>query len=88
MFKHRRETLEIPPNVVVVGQIESIPLLTSLVETTKDPDLRPFTKILRVYVYPIAVDFPMLPKIDGDEWQGRDTQLPGLSTISAGSRRR
>ena len=42
MYRHRREVIAIPPNVRPVGQVESIPLLTKLVEKTNDPDLRPY----------------------------------------------
>ena len=62
-YRHRRtETgMNIPPGVRGEGFVESIPKLTDLVFTTKDPDIRPFTTILRVYAYPATLEVYNLP---------------------------
>lgn len=81
MYRHRREAIAIPLDVQPVGQVESIPLLTALVEKTNDPDLRPYTKVLRLYVYPIALELPTLPKIDAESWRRGVAPLPHPSAI-------
>lgn len=53
--------MNIPPGVRGEGFVESIPKLTDLVFTTKDPDIRPFTTILRVYAYPATLEVYNLP---------------------------
>jgi len=76
MYRHRREVIALPPNVQPVGQVESIPLLTTLVEKTTDPDLRPYTKVLRLYIYPIALKLSIIPKIDKESWRREVKPLP------------
>ena len=63
MYQHRRAVEEIPEGAQVVGEIESIPLLTTMVTLSTDPELRPFTTILRVYPFPIIVSPTTLPLI-------------------------
>lgn len=74
MYRHRREAMIIPANVQIVGRVEFIPLLTSMVEKSGDPDFRPYTKVLRLYVYPIALELPIIPKIGENPGMSEDVQ--------------
>ena len=67
LFRHRRPAFAIPSNAQVVGRVQSIPLLTTMVKLTSDPDLRPYSKIIRLYPYPIGPESPTLPKIHSVE---------------------
>jgi len=64
-FRHRRTAnwAEIPEGTHGEGEVEGIPKLTELLKTTKDADLRPYSKVLRVYAFPPSQDRPCLPKI-------------------------
>lgn len=75
-FRHRRtENWESLPQGV--GEVESIPMLTDLVRMSKDADLRPYSKVVKLYPFPAIQGRICLPKL-GSYPQGSQTLPPPL----------
>lgn len=74
MYRHQRQTMQVPADALVEGNVEAIPRLTTMVELTKDPGLRPFSKVIRIYPYSITQERTKLPKIS----KRRQTQAASL----------
>jgi len=76
MYKHQRQAMAVPAGTQAVGRVEVIPKLTTMVEQTKDPELRPFTKVMRIYPFPVTQEKPKLPKINKRRQIQSASQLP------------
>lgn len=70
--------MAVPAGIQSIGKVETIPKLTELVEQTKDPELRPFTKVLRIYPFPATQEKRRLPKINKRRQTQSAVQLPWL----------
>ena len=81
MYRHDTRKIEIPEDSQPVGSIESIPNLTTLVQTSTDVDIRPFTKILRIYPYPASSERKALPKINRQRQKQCKRPLPPFQAI-------
>lgn len=76
LYRHQRQTMQVPADALAEGSVEEIPRLTSMVERTKDPDLRPFSKVIRIYPYPVTQERTKLPKISKRRQTQGSSALP------------
>ena len=80
-YQHQRVAIDpIPVDAIRRGEgvtVEIVPL-TELVKRSKDPDLRPYAKVMRIYCWPVTQTNVSIPEISaGQQWQ-TEVKLPSL----------
>ena len=88
-YRHQRtDTEQLPAGVVPSGEARSleIPRLSDMVRTSKDPDLRPFAKVVKVYCWPAKRATPAIPELEKHPNQVETTHLPTLPEVEGRTR--
>lgn len=82
-YRHRTPLLEaVPDGVRAAERYEtSIPQLTGLLSWCTDPDLRPFSRVVRIYYWPVARAAPVLPALSPVSAQEPGALLPRRSDL-------
>jgi hypothetical protein len=73
------EPIQVPPGTNMHREM-SVPKLTEFLVHSDDPDIRPLSKVERVYLYPEALFSYSLPPVKSERQQ--ESKLPKFSAIS------